>query len=171
MWNALGHAFNRSGGSFQGTIDGSIAARVLQASVSHGGIISAQLARKGISGPRNFLEGVYGYFHFYAGDKYDPKAIAAELGKRFELGKTFMKKYPSCGKTNPSIDGIFDLMEEKGITPEELAEIKVTVTPSTYNLTGKPFEYGDNPRINAMYILMCQCNRRERLRLGFVGRR
>lgn len=159
MWNALGHAFNRSGGSFQGTIDGSIAARVLQASASQGGIISAQLAKRGITGPRNFLEGVYGYFHLYAGDKYDPEAIAGELGKRFELGKTFMKKYPSCGTTNPSIDGIFDLMEEKGITPEELAEIKVTVTPSTYNLTGKPFEYGDNPRINAMYsIQYCVAN-------------
>lgn len=158
-WNALGHAFNRSGGSFQGTIDGSIAARVLQASASQGGIISAQLAKRGITGPRNFLEGVYGYFHLYAGDKYDPEAIAGELGKRFELGKTFVKKYPSCGTTNPSIDGIFDLMEEKGITPEELAEIKVTVTPFTYNLTGKPFEYGDNPRINAMYsIQYCVAN-------------
>jgi 2-methylcitrate dehydratase PrpD len=159
MWNALGHAFNRSGGSFQGTIDGSIAARVLQASVSQGGIISAQLARKGISGPRNFLEGVYGYFHLYAGDKYDPEALTGELGRRFELGKTFMKKYPSCGTTQSSIDAIFDLMEEKGVTPEELAEIKVKVTPFTYNLTGKPFQYGDNPKISAIYsIQYCVAN-------------
>jgi len=159
MWNALGHAFNRSGGSFQGTIDGSIAARVLQATASQGGIISAQLAKRGITGPRNFLEGVYGYFHLYAGDQYDPEAIVGELGGRFELSKTFMKKYPSCGTTNPSLDAIFDLMEEKGITPEELEEIRVTVTPSTYNLTGKPFEYGDNPRISAMYsIQYCVAN-------------
>jgi 2-methylcitrate dehydratase PrpD len=34
-----------------------------------------------------------------------------------------------------------------------LAEVKVTVTPSTYNLTGKPFEYRDNPRISAMYSI------------------
>ena len=153
MWNALGHAFNRAGGSWQGTIDGSIAARVLQATASQGGIISAQLAKRGITGPRNFLEGVYGYFHLFAGDKYDPEAVAGELGKRFELTKTFMKKYPSCGTTNPSQDAIFDLMKEKGITPEELEEIEVTVTPSTYKLTGKPFEYGDNPRISAMYSI------------------
>lgn len=42
-------------------------------------------------------------------------------------------------------------MEEKGVTPEELAEVKVTVTPYVHNLTGKPFEYGDNPRISAIY--------------------
>lgn len=159
MWNALGHAFNRSGGSFQGTIDGSIAARVLQASASQGGIVSAQLAKKGITGPRNFLEGTYGYFHLYAGDKYDPEAVVGELGKRFELDKTFMKKYPSCGTTQSSIDAIFELMEEKGATHEALDEIKVRVTPFTYNLTGKPFEYGDNPRISAMYsIQYCVAN-------------
>ncbi|MCG6534912.1 MAG: MmgE/PrpD family protein [Syntrophales bacterium LBB04] len=153
MWNTLGHAFNRAGGSWQGTIDGSIAARVLQGCASQGGIISAQLAKKGITGPKNFLEGVYGYFHLFAEDKYDGEAVAGELGKRFNLMKTFMKKYPSCGTTNPSQDAIFDLMTEKGITPDELAEIKVTVTPSTYNLTGKPFEYGDNLRISAMYSI------------------
>jgi len=153
MWNAMGHAFNRSGGSFQGTIDGSIAARVLQASASQGGIISAQLAKKGITGPRNFLEGVYGYFHLFAKDKYDPEAVAGELGKRFEIHQTFMKKYPSCGTAAPSLDGTFDLMAEKGITPEDVAEIKVTVTPHTFHLTGKPFEYGDNPRISAMYSI------------------
>lgn len=159
MWNALGHAFNRSGGSFQGTIDGSIAARVLQGSASQGGIMCAQLAKRGITGPRNFLEGVYGYFHLYAGDKYDPEAIIGELGTRYEVGKTFIKKYPSCGSTNPSIDAIFDLMAEKGVTPEGLAEIKVTVVPWTYNLTGKPFEYGDDPRISAMYsIQYCVAN-------------
>jgi len=159
MWNALGHAFNRSGGSLQGTVDGSVAARVLQGCASQGGIISAQLARKGITGPRNFLEGVYGYFHLYAGDRYDPELITGDLGKRFDLGKTFMKKYPSCGTTHASIDAILDLVEEKGVTPEKVGGIEVTVTPSTYELTGKPFEYGDNPRTSAAYsIQYCVAN-------------
>lgn len=158
-WNALGHAFNRSGGSFQGTIDGSIAARVLQGAASQGGIMSAQLAQRGITGPLNFLQGVYGYFHLYTGDKYDPEAVAGELGKRFELYKTTMKIYPSCATSHSSIDAILGLMEEKGVTPEELAEIKVAVSPSVYPLTGKPFEYGDNPKISAMYsIQYCVAN-------------
>ncbi len=159
MWNALGHAFNRSAGSFQGTLDGSMAARVLQGSVPQGGIISAQLAQRGITGPRNFLEGVYGYFHLYTRDEYEPWAVGGELGKRFELNKTFFKKYPSCATTNASIDAILDLMKKKGVTPEELADVKVTVRPFAYNLTGKPFDYGDNARISAMYsIQYCVAN-------------
>ena len=55
--------------------------------------MSAQLAQRGITGPINFLEGIYGYFHLFAGDKYDSEAVAGDLGQRFELSKTFFKKY------------------------------------------------------------------------------
>jgi 2-methylcitrate dehydratase PrpD len=62
--DALGLVFNRSAGSFQSNIDGSLAVRIIQGFVSQNGIICAQLARQGITGPSNFLEGVYGYFIF-----------------------------------------------------------------------------------------------------------
>jgi 2-methylcitrate dehydratase PrpD len=159
LWNALGHALNRAGGSWQGTIDGSIAARVLQGTAAQGGIANAQLAKRGITGPVNFLEGIYGYFHLFAGDKYDSEMVGGELGTRFDLSKIFLKKYPSCGTTNASIDAIFSLMEEEGVTPDNVAEINVRVTPFTFNLTGKPFSYGDNPRVSAMYsIQYCVAN-------------
>jgi 2-methylcitrate dehydratase PrpD len=158
MWNALGHALNQSGGSWQGTVDGSVAARVLQGDASRGGIYSAQLAQKGITGPVNFLEGSYGYFNLYAQGQQDP-AVASDLGERYDFYRTFLKKHPSCGTTNSTIDAVYDLMVEKGITPEEVSAIKVKVTPFTYNFTGRPFEYGQNPRIAAMYsIQYCVAN-------------
>jgi len=160
MLNALGHGFNRSFGSAQGTIDGSVAARVLQGNASQGAIMSAQLAKSGITGPRNFLEGIYGYFHYYGAEGCEPRAVLDQLGERFHIvEKTFMKKYPSCGTTLPSIDCIVGLMEEKGVTPEGLEEVKITVTPHTYKLTGNPFQYGDDPRISSMYSLQyCVAN-------------
>jgi 2-methylcitrate dehydratase PrpD len=153
MLNALGHAFNRSGGSFQGTLDGSMGARLIQAGVSQSGIMCAQLAQRGITGPGNFLGGTYGYFHLYAGGKYDPTVLTGEWGERFEFYKTQMKKYPNCGTTNGSVDAIFDLMEGKGIALEDLNEIKVTVTPHSYNMVGKPFQYGSDARISAIYSI------------------
>jgi 2-methylcitrate dehydratase PrpD len=159
MWNALGHALNSSCGSWQGTVDGSVAARVLQGQASRGGIVNAQLAQKGVTGPVNFLEGFYGYFNLYAQGKYSPEALAGELGRRFDFYKTFLKKYPSCGTTNSSIEAICSLMEETDVTREEVSDIKVKVTPFTLNFTGRPFEYGDNPRISAMYsIRYCVAN-------------
>lgn len=159
MLNALALALNRAGGSFQSNIDGSLAVRVIQGFVSQGGIICAQLARRGITGPKNFLEGTYGYFHLYAKDKCDPKAATEDLGKRFETYNTIFKKYPSCGCTQASTDAILDLVKEKDITAGNIEHIEIKVSPYAFKLAGHQFEIGDNPRVNAQFsIQYCVAN-------------
>jgi len=159
MLNALALAFNRSGGSFQSNIDGSLAVRFIQGFVSQSGIICAQLAQKGITGPKNFMEGIYGYFHLYGKDKSDKESLLDGLGKRFEMGKTLFKKYPSCGCTLSSTDAILDLLKEKAINPEKISYIEVKVSPYCYKLVGHPFEIGENPKVNAQFsIQYCVAN-------------
>ena len=159
MLNALALAFNRSGGSFQSHIDGSQAAILIQGFVSQAGIICAQLALKGFSGPKNFLEGACGYFHVYGKDKYNAQAVVGELGERFEMTKIVFKKYPSCGCTFSSNDAILELLQEKELTPENVIEIHIKVTPHIYKLVGHPFKIGQNPKIDAQYsIQYCVAN-------------
>lgn len=159
LMNALALAFNRSGGSFQSNIDGSLAVRLIQGFVSQNGIICAQLAQKGITGPKNFLEGIYGYFHLYGKDKHNPKDVLEGLGERFELKKTVFKRYPSCGGTLSSTDGILDLIREKNIGPEDVSKINIWVTPYIYKLVGHQFKIGENPRVDAQFsIQYCVAN-------------
>ena len=158
-WNALGIAFNKSGGSFQSNIEGALSVRLTQGFASQGGIISAQLAKRGFTGPKSFLEGVYGYFHLYAKDKNDPQTVVGELGKRFEISQTIFKKYPSCADTFASTEAILDLVGERGIAPDDIARIDIKVTPYVYKLTGHQFKIGDNPRVNAQFnIQYCVAN-------------
>jgi 2-methylcitrate dehydratase PrpD len=159
MLNALALAFNKAGGSLQSNIDGSLAVRMIQGFVSQGGIICAQLAQRGITGPRNFLEGIYGYFHLFAKNKHDHESIIGDIGKRFELCKTIFKRYPSCGCTLASTEAILEIVEENGITAEAVEDINITVTPYVYKLTGHNFEIGDNPTVNAQFnIQYCVAN-------------
>jgi len=159
MLDALALAFNKAGGSFQSNIDGSLAVRAIQGFVSQGGIICAQLAQRGITGPTNFLEGIYGYFHLYAKDKCNPQAVTAELGQRFEMNKTIFKKYPSCGGTSASTEAILDLVREKHLIPEDVVRIDIIVSPYIYKLVGHQFEIGNNPRVNAQFnIQYCVAN-------------
>ncbi|RLB07566.1 MAG: MmgE/PrpD family protein [Deltaproteobacteria bacterium] len=159
IWNALALAFNKSGGSFQSNIDGSLAVRVIQGWVSQGGMTCALFARMGITGPKNFLEGVYGYFHLYAKDIFDPEAVVGGLGNRFELQKLIFKKYPSCGLTLGSTDAILSLIEEGHLVPEDVDRIDIMVPPYTYKLVGHQFQIGDNPRVNAQFsIQYCVAN-------------
>jgi 2-methylcitrate dehydratase PrpD len=69
------------------------------------------------------------------------------------------KSYPSCGGTIGSTDCILLLMGENNLTPENVAEINVRVTPYIYDMSGGQFEIGDNPRVDAQFsIQYCVAN-------------
>jgi len=160
--NALALAFNRAGGSFQSNVDGSLAVRVIQGWVAETGVMCARFAQAGITGPKNFLEGVYGYYHVYGRGLVDPKSAVNDLGSRFECEKILFKKYPSCGLTLGSTDLTLRLMgemTEKGVTATDVERVEVRVPPYTYNLVGHPFEVGTTPRVNAQFsIRYCIAN-------------
>ncbi|MBW1784937.1 MAG: MmgE/PrpD family protein, partial [Deltaproteobacteria bacterium] len=125
--NALALAFNRAGGSFQSNVDGSLAVRVIQGWVAETGVMCARLARAGITGPKNFLEGVYGYYHVYGRGLVDPENAVKELGNRFECEKILFKKYPSCGLTLGSTELVLSLMgemKEKGVTATDVERVE-----------------------------------------------
>ena len=159
IWNALALAFNRAGGSFQSNVDGSLAVRVIQGWVAESGVMCARLARAGITGPQNFLEGVYGYFHVYGRDLMDPRKSVADLGTRFECENILFKKYPSCGLTLGSTDLILSLMRKHPVTADQVDRVEVKVPPYAYRLVGHPFEVGTTPRVNAQFsISYCVAN-------------
>ncbi|MBW1737523.1 MAG: MmgE/PrpD family protein, partial [Deltaproteobacteria bacterium] len=131
-WNALAIAFNKSGGSFESNIEGTLSVRLIQGFVGQGGIISAQLAGKGFTGPKMFLEGVFGYFHLYAKDKHDPEVVVADLGKRFEFQNTIFKKYPSCVDTYGSTEAMLEIVKESNIDADDVSQIDIRVRPHIY---------------------------------------
>jgi 2-methylcitrate dehydratase PrpD len=160
MWNALGLTFTQPGGeSMQAIVDGTLAVRLFQGFISRNAILCARLAQNGFTGPKNFLEGPWGYFHLYSRDQCDREALIGDLGKRFELCKTMFKSYPSCGATIASTDAILRLIREKGIGPENVARIDIRVMPYTHKLVGHPFKIGEKPTISAQFsIQYCVAN-------------
>ena len=159
IWNALALAFNYCGGSFQSHIDGSLGVRFVQGRVAQSGIISARLALKDITGPQNFLDGVYGYFHLYGKDMLTGETTMSDLGNRYDLLKLVFKKYPSCALTAGSIDVMLKLIAEENLSADDIERIDITVPPYTHKLVGHPFEIGNNPKVNAQFsIQYCVAN-------------
>jgi 2-methylcitrate dehydratase PrpD len=158
-WNALALAFNKCGGSFQANVDGSLAVRVIEGWVAETGVTCARLAKRGITGPANFLEGLYGYFHLFGKDQLSGDTLLSGLGTEYKVGKLVFKKYPSCGLTQGSTDVILGLMAEKGFGADDIERIEIIVPPYTYKLVGHPFEVGNNPKVNAQFsIRYCVAN-------------
>jgi len=152
MLDTLAIAFNRSAGSYQPNIDGALMIRVIEGLTSRSGIESALLAKRGISGGENTLQGIYGFFHLFSNDKYDMKILTDKLGIEF-LGatETNFKKYPACGGTGSAIDATLQLASETNIRPEDVDEITVDSTKFFYNMLGNPFKIGANPQGSAQF--------------------
>ena len=158
-WNALGLAFNKCGGSFQSHVDGCLGVRINEGWVAETGITCARLASRGITGPKNFLEGIYGYFHLFGRDQVSGETVTAGLGTTYNLEKFVFKLFPSCALTQGSIEVILDLMAKERFGADEVERVCVTVPPYTYNLVGHPFKVGSNPKVDAQFsIRYCVAN-------------
>jgi len=163
--NALALAFCRCGSSFQAHVDGALAVRVVQGWVAETGVVCARLAARGITGPANFLEGVYGYPHLFGRDR-DADAhraraasIVSGLGTDYQAGKLVFKRFPSCGATQAGTQLALDLMAAEGLDAADVEHIQITVPPYVYRLVGHPFQIGDNPKVNAQFsIRYCVAN-------------
>jgi 2-methylcitrate dehydratase PrpD len=159
MLNALAIAFTRSGGSMQSNIDGALTVRGTQGFAASNGIFSVQMAQRGMTGPRNFLKGLYGYFHLYGADTYDPDILVGQWMKNFCFKRENYKKHPSCWATASGTDAMLEIVRESGLKPEDVDHIWVTMTPYAYTLVGHKFEIGDRPTVNAQFsISYCIAN-------------
>ncbi len=158
-WNALALAFCRCGGSFQANVDGVLATRVIEGWVAETGVTCARFAGRGITGPTNYLDGVYGYFHLFGRDRVTGESVASGLGTEYQAERLVFKKYPSCGGTQASTQTILDIMAEENLQAVDVEHIDVTVPPYIYKLVGHPFQIGTNPKVNAQFsIRFCVAN-------------
>ncbi|CAN5340948.1 MmgE/PrpD family protein [soil metagenome] len=174
---ALGLAFNRCGGSFQSNIDGTLAVRVIQGWVAHAGIECAQMAQAGITGPENFLTGIYGYPVLYGRGQLDPAGVVDGLGESWRLGAMMFKKYPSCGATQGLTELTLELVRELDLTPARVDCVEVRLNPYCHRLVGHAFRMGDNPRVNAQFsvqycvanAILRQSSQLQHFRVGMVA--
>jgi 2-methylcitrate dehydratase PrpD len=150
---ALGIVYSQTSGNAQCLIDGGLVKRMQPAFCAQAGVISALLAQKGITGPKDVLEGRYGFFNLYEGGDYDRKKILTGLGKQFEGMKLSIKPYPSCRMTHASIDAAIAVRENYKINPSEIEDVVVRVSKMVYNMVGSPFVIRENPQVDAQFSI------------------
>ncbi|MGC8969498.1 MAG: MmgE/PrpD family protein [Conexivisphaera sp.] len=154
MRNALGIAFVRSGGSFQSNADGALSVRFNQGFTSYHGVLSAELASMGVTGPTNVLGGRFGYYALFSGGMADERGLLEGLGREF-LGPRYImvKRWPTCGLTLSPVDCLVRLLEESRISPGDVEGITAFIGPYAYGVVGRPFEPGRIPQVSAQFNL------------------
>lgn len=146
MINAMGLAFSQLSNTLQGHQDGALSVRVHHGIGVRAGLLSALMAKKGITGPRHVLEGKFGLYPIYGQNKYDRDVLLAELGKQFLNTRISIKPWPCCGAAYGVIKGTLQLVQEYDINPEDVDEIKVYIDQSAYAFTFEPGEEKRRPQ-------------------------
>jgi len=104
------------------------------AKAAQDGVVSALLARAGLTASTQPLEGSYGYLEVMS-SAAEPERLTADLGQTWALSANGHKLYPSGSLTHPMIDGVVALVTHAGTTGADVARIVVSVSPPAARFT------------------------------------
>lgn len=128
MENALGIGFNQLSGTRQMAEGAATHMRSMQAGFSgQGAVLAADLARRGIIGSKDVVEGRYGFFRTYIrGCEPDWDGIVNGLGVKFPiLEKHGFKVWPACAYTRTTNAAMLAIREQHGLKPEDIESITI----------------------------------------------
>jgi 2-methylcitrate dehydratase PrpD len=125
--HALGLAGSFAGGIREYLEEGAEVKRIHPGKAARDGLLCAEFARRGITGPSKVLEGRYGFFRTHAEGQVKWERLFDGLGQRFEISEVYFKPYPCCRHYHAVVDGILTLREQHGFRAEDVAHVDLGI--------------------------------------------
>jgi 2-methylcitrate dehydratase PrpD len=144
--DAIGIGYHQSCGNGQCVKDGALTKRLGPGFAVKGGITAALLAKMGVTGAKNSLEGEWGLYKQFMDGDYSAEILTADLGKRFEGVNVAIKPYPCCRGVHPAIDAALALAIDENIRSKDVKEIVLSVTDAHLKLLCQPLDAKRSPR-------------------------
>lgn len=123
--NALGLAGSFSGGLRAYLQDGAEVKRIHPGKAARDGIVCAELAKRGLTGPGEVIEGRYGFIQAMAGGNAEWERLTGALGERFEICNAYFKPYPACRHFHASLDAVRTIGRRTPFKIEDVASVRV----------------------------------------------
>ena len=138
--HALGNAGAQSAGLWQFLEAGTMTKHLHAGRAAEAGVLAADLARYGFTGPSAMLEGAKGWFAATCPDP-DPGAVTRDPDGPWQLLLTSIKPWPSCRHTHPAIDAAQELRHR--IVAGTVAKIEVEAYPAALEVCDRPTPQSD----------------------------
>jgi len=137
--DAMGISGSQASGLMEFLEDGSWVKRIHAGWAAHSGIIAAELARYGMSGPKTILEGQFGLYRSYVDEEaFDAGVLSEGLSTRWETPEICFKPYPACHLMHACLDGVAFLKREHQISFEDVKEILCRVPKEIVPIVCEP---------------------------------
>ena len=123
--HALGLAGSFAGGIRQYLDDGAEVKRIHPGKAARDGMLCAEFAKRGITGPAKVLEGRYGFAETHAGNQLKWDRLLDGLGLRYEISAVYFKPFPCCRHYHSAMDGIQSLRATHGFRAADVASLRI----------------------------------------------
>ncbi|MEM9047947.1 MAG: MmgE/PrpD family protein [Pseudomonadota bacterium] len=149
--NALGAVYAQTSGTLQPHVEGSPMLGLQIGFNARAAIEAVDLARAGLRGPHDVIDGPYGYLRLIEGDAFDLSKITPLIGQDWQIARLAHKPFPSGRLTHGVVDALMQLTARHGFAPDEVVRLRGRVPPLVMRLVGRP----DIPAPEPNYAKLC----------------
>ena len=150
--NAYSIAYGQMCGTMQAHTEGSPLLGMQMGFSARNAVLACDLAGLGVPGPRDVLEGPFGYFALFEG-AHDLDRVISDLGRIWRITEIAHKPFPSGRATHGIVDACLALRCEYSVDESKGSRVTARVPPLINHLGGRPVT--DNMDIN--YARLCAC--------------
>ena len=150
--NAFGIALHQTAGSIASYWDCDTTFKLNNGFAARTGIFAAELAKTGLVGTIDALQGKHGYYNLYTHGCTHPERITQDLGRKYNIAKDMYKQFP-CGRPNHvPIELAIALANQHNIKAEDVVAVTLYLTPRALkNYYAKPWSIRDFPTGDALF--------------------
>ena len=146
--SALGINYAQASGNRQALFDKTLTKRLQPAFAARSALWAAALAKRGVTGPPNALEGDAGLFRIYKNADPCTPADLTEPRDFYEIQRDSIKPHPCCCVAHAYT--AVQLGQQHDFKGEDIELIQVHMG-SGPSLTGGPFQIGADPQVNVQF--------------------
>ena len=157
MINAFSIAYAQLAGTMQAHTEGSALLALQMGFAARNAIVACDLAARGFDGPKNVLEGPFGYFKLYEPEG-SPTRVVQELGRRWFIAELAHKPFPSGRATHGIVEACLALRREHRFASDAIDRVTAHVPPLVRHLVGRPPRedmQANYARLCAAYVAAC----------------
>ena len=155
--NAFSIAYGQCCGTMQAHTEGSALLAMQMGFNARNAIIACDLAARGFDGPKNVLEGPFGYFTLIETNGA-PARVTSDLGRRWFVTELAHKPFPTGRATHGIIEACLKLKRQHGTQIAAIDHVTARVPPLVRHLVGRPpLEQmsANYARLCARYVAAC----------------
>ncbi|WP_108811999.1 MmgE/PrpD family protein [Sphingorhabdus sp. Alg231-15] len=145
----MGLAYSQAAGTMQAHVEASIALPLQIANASRAAITAVDLAKAGMDGPHDALDGPFGYFKLF--EPGDLSRYTDDIGERWLIEEVSIKPFPSGRASHGILGAIDDMIRDGSLDPTMVQSVDVAAPPLIHRLVGRPY----NADMTPSYARLC----------------